>query len=264
MDVLDMFRLDGKVAIVTGASSGLGVAFAQALAQAGADVALGARRVDRLEETKAMVEALGRRAITVPTDVAKPEDCQRLVDETVAQLGSVDVLVNNAGVGMRPVRFDELDPAEYLRLFDVNVHGAYHGLRAMLPLLERSAAAAVVNISSIDGLVGVAGMAGYVASKHALTGLTRAVAAELGPLGIRVNSVHPGVVETPLVRSVGEARLARLGRIVARQPVPRMGTADEVARMVLFLASDDSAYCTGAQFTVDGGHVAGPWREPPV
>lgn len=253
-------RLSDRVALITGAARGMGAATASLLAAEGAQVVL----TDVLDDQgKQTAREIG--ADYLHLDVTDPDDWARAAGTVRDSSGRLDILVNNAGIGSRPGRFDELDPDEYLRLFEVNMHGPYRGLRAMLPLLEQArAGASVVNISSIDGLAGVAGMAGYAASKHALTGFTKSVALELGELGIRVNSVHPGVIGTPLVRSVGEARLARLDRTVGRQPLPRMGTAEEIARMVLFLASDDSAYCTGAQFTVDGGHLAGPWREAPA
>ena len=134
----------------------------------------------------------------------------------------------------------------------------------MLPLLEQGHGASVVNISSIDGLAGVAYLASYVATKHAVLGLSRAAALDLGPLGIRVNTIHPGVIETPNVLSRGEAKLARLQRTIDRQPLRRIGQPEEVANMALFLASDEASYCTGSAFTVDGGHLAGPYPEPPV
>ena len=252
-------RLLDRIALITGAARGMGAAMAELFAAEGARVLV----TDVLDDLgKETARDVGGDYLHL--DVTSPDEWARAAETVRESFGRLDVLVNNAGIGTRPGRFDELDPAEHLRLFDVNVHGPYHGLRALLPLLESGDGASVVNISSIDGLAGVAGMASYAASKHALTGFTRSVALELGPLGIRVNSIHPGVIETPLVRSVGEARLARLGRTVGRQPLQRMGTAAEIARMALFLASDDSAYCTGAQFTVDGGHLAGPWREPPA
>lgn len=252
-------RLQGRIALITGAARGMGATEAALFAAEGARVVV----TDVLDDIgKQTARDIG--ADYLHLDVTSPEQWARAAETVRDSFGRLDILVNNAGIGSRPGRFDELDPAEHLRLFDVNVHGPYYGLRALLPLLEQGEGASVVNISSIDGLAGVAGMASYAASKHAVTGFTTSVAQELGPLGIRVNSVHPGVIETPLVNSVGEARLARLGRTVGRQPLPRMGSADEVARMVLFLASDDSAYCTGAQFTVDGGHLAGPWREAPA
>src|SRR5215210_957861 len=191
MTVLDRFRLDGRAAIVTGASSGLGVAFARALAEAGADVALGARRADRLEETKAMVEGFGRRAIAVATDVVKPEDCQALAAATVEQLGRVDILVNNAGVGTAVPALKET-PEMFRQVIDINLNGAYWMAQAAAHAMQPGSS--IINISSVLGLTTAAlPQAAYSASKAGLDGLTRDLAQQwTGRKGIRVNSVAPG------------------------------------------------------------------------
>ena len=146
-------------------------------------------------------------------------------------------------------------------MIEVNLHGVYLGMRAVTPVMSAQRSGAIVNISSIDGLVGVAGMTSYAASKFAVTGMTRTAALELGPRGIRVNSIHPGVIKTPLVDAAPRETLARLQVVLDRQPIARMGTPEEVAYLALYLASDESSYCTGAQFVIDGGHLAGPYRE---
>ena len=168
------------------------------------------------------------------------------------------MLVNNAGVGFTPRRLELEDPDEHRRTIDVNLNGVYLGMRAVTPVMTAQRAGSIVNISSIDGLVGVAGMTSYAASKFAVTGMTRTTALELGPRGIRVNSIHPGVIETPMVAAAPEETKARLKVVLDRQAIPRMGTPEEVAYLALFLASDESSYCTGAQFVIDGGHLAGP------
>jgi len=249
MDVLDMFRLDGKVAIVTGASSGLGVAFAQALAQAGADVALGARRVDRLEETKASVEALGRRAITVQTDVAKPEDCQRLVDETVAQLGRVDVLVNNAGIGTAvPATRESVE--QFRSVIDVNLNGCYWMAQACGRVMQPGSS--IVNISSILGIT-TAGLpqAAYAASKAGLIGLTRDLAQQwTGRKGIRVNALAPGFFASEMTDQYPEGYMDLLAH---RMIAGRKGDAQELSAALVFLASAAGGYVTGQTLAVDGG-----------
>ena len=191
MGILDKFRLDGRVAIVTGASSGLGVAFAQALAEAGADVALGARRVDRLEDTRAAVEATGRRAISVATDVADPEQCTNLVAQTVEQLGRVDILVNNAGVGTAVPATRET-PEQFRHVIDVNLNGCYWMAQACGRVMQPGSS--IVNISSILGLTTAAlPQAAYASSKAGLIGLTRDLAQQwTGRKGIRVNALAPG------------------------------------------------------------------------
>ena len=249
MSVLDLFRLDGKVAVVTGASSGLGVAFAQALAEAGADVALGARRVDRLADTAALVEATGRRAITVATDVADPDSCQALVDATVAQLGRVDILVNNAGIGTAAPATREA-PEEFRRVIDVNLNGCYWMAQACGRVMEPGSS--IVNISSVLGLT-TAGLpqAAYSASKAALIGLTRDLAQQwTGRKGIRVNAVAPGFFDSEMTEQYPPGYLEEQQK---RIPAGRKGDPRELAATVVWLASAAGGYVTGQTLAVDGG-----------
>ena len=249
MSVLDSFSLQGKVAIVTGASSGLGVAFAQALAEAGADVALGARRVDRLADTARLVEAAGRRVITVATDVAKPEDCQALVDETVAQLGKVDILVNNAGVGTAvPATRETVE--EFTSVIDVNLNGAYWMAQACGRVMD--AGSSIINISSILGITtGGLPQAAYSASKAGLNGLTRDLAQQwMERKGIRVNSIAPGFFASEMTDTYPDGYL---DAVMSRVPARRKGDPAELAAAVVFLASDAAGYITGQTLPVDGG-----------
>jgi NAD(P)-dependent dehydrogenase (short-subunit alcohol dehydrogenase family) len=249
MTLTDMFRLDDKVAVVTGASSGLGVAFAQALAEAGADVALGARRVERLEETRGLVEAAGRRAITVQTDVAVPEDCQRLVDETMAAFGQVDVLVNNAGIGTAVPATRET-PEQFRSVVDVNLNGCYWMAQACGRVMEPGSS--IVNISSVLGLT-TAGLpqAAYAATKAGLIGLTRDLAQQwTGRKGIRVNALAPGFFESEMTDQYPDGYLEAMSQ---RIPAGRKGESSELAAALLFLASDAGGYVTGQTLAVDGG-----------
>jgi NAD(P)-dependent dehydrogenase (short-subunit alcohol dehydrogenase family) len=250
MGVLDRFRLDDKVAIVTGASSGLGVAFAKALAEAGADVALGARRVAKLEETKQLVAQAGRKAIAVATDVSKPEDCQALVDAAMEELGRVDVLVNNAGVGTASPATRE-DPDEFRKVIDINLNGCYWMAQACGRVMEPGSS--IVNISSVLGLT-TAGLpqAAYSASKAALIGLTRDLAQQwTGRKGIRVNALAPGFFESEMTAQYPDGYLEGMQKY--RMRVPRKGDPEELAAALIFLASDAGGYVTGVTLAVDGG-----------
>ena len=249
MAVLDRFRLDDQVVIVTGASSGLGVAFAQAFAEAGADLVLGARRVDRLPETGALVEAAGRRYAYEQTDVTDPEQCQRLIDKAVDTFGRVDVLVNNAGLGWAKPATRET-PAEFLRVVDVNLNGAYW----MAQSFARAAinGGSIINISSVLGLhPGALPQAAYAASKAGLIGLTRDLAAQwTGRKGIRVNAIAPGYFPTEMTDEMDpkEAEFVK-----AITPAGRLGDPMELAAVGVFLASEAASYVTGITLPVDGG-----------
>ena len=249
MTVMDLFRLDGKVAIVTGASSGLGVAFAQALAEAGADVVLGARRVDRLEETRTLVEAVGRRALAVQTDVADPDACQALVDAAMETFGRVDVLVNNAGVGTAVPATHET-PDQFRRVIDVNLNGCYWMAQACGRVMQPGSS--IVNISSVLGLT-TAGLpqAAYASSKAALIGMTRDLAQQwTGRKGIRVNALAPGFFASEMTEQYPDGYLDAMG---ARIPAGRRGEGVELAAALVFLASAAGGYVTGQTLPVDGG-----------
>jgi NAD(P)-dependent dehydrogenase (short-subunit alcohol dehydrogenase family) len=249
MSVHDMFQLDGRVAIVTGASSGLGVAFAQALAEAGADVVLGARRVDRLEETAALVRATGRRALPVATDVADPDSCQALVDAAMAGLGRVDVLVNNAGVGTAVPATREA-PEQFRRVIDVNLNGCYWMAQACGRVMQPGSS--IVNISSVLGLT-TAGLpqAAYSASKAGLIGLTRDLAQQwTGRKGIRVNAIAPGWFESEMTDTYPEGYVDQM---LARIPMGRTGDPRELAATLVWLVSDAGGYVTGQTIAIDGG-----------
>jgi NAD(P)-dependent dehydrogenase (short-subunit alcohol dehydrogenase family) len=247
--VLDLFRLDGKVVIVTGASSGLGVAFAQAFAEAGADVALGARRVEKLAETAELVSATGRKALPVSTDVADPASCQALVDATIAEFGKVDVLINNAGVGTAVPAMKET-PDEFRRVLDVNLHGSYWMAQACGRVMQ--AGSSVINIASVLGIT-TAGLpqAAYASSKAGVIGLTRDLAQQWGSRkGIRVNALAPGFFRSEMTDSYRPGYLdAQMSRVI----LGRTGEPVELAATAVWLASAAGAFVTGQTLAVDGG-----------
>lgn len=247
--ILDDFRLDGCVAIVTGASTGLGVAFAQALAEAGADVAMGARRLEKLEETRVLVEATGRRALAVRTDVAVPEQCERLVAETMEAFGRVDILVNNAGLGTA-VPASRETPEQFRSVIDVNLNGAYWMAQACGRVMQPGSS--IVNISSVLGII-TSGLpqAAYVSSKAGLLGLTRDLAGQwTGRKGIRVNALAPGVFPSEMDDLHDEGSFEALR---PRIPVGRKGDPRELAAALVFLVSPAGGYITGQTLAVDGG-----------
>jgi NAD(P)-dependent dehydrogenase (short-subunit alcohol dehydrogenase family) len=249
MSVLERFRLDGKVAVITGASSGLGVAFAEGLAEAGADVAICARRVEKLEATRARVEATGRRCIAVPADVSSPEDCQRFVDAAVSELGRVDILINNAGIGTAAPATREA-PDDFRRVIDINLNGSYWMAQACGRAMKDGGS--IVNIGSVLGST-TAGLpqAAYAASKAAIIGLTRDLAQQwTGRKGIRVNALAPGFFASEMTDQYPEGYLDMM---MVRVPAGRAGDPSELVAAAIFLASDASSYVTGALLPVDGG-----------
>lgn len=243
-----MGRLDNKIAVISGAARGQGAAEARLFVAEGARVMIG----DVLDaEGKETAAALGDAAAFAPLDVTDEDSWQAVVAETESRFGPVDVLVNNAGV-LSFGRVDQIELAEFERLMRVNVHGVFLGIKTVVPSMRRAGGGSIVNISSTSGLQGLPYLGAYVASKWAVRGLTKTAAIDLGHERIRVNSVHPGGIDTPMIAGTdSDAPFYR------RLPIPRMGSADEVARAVLFLASDESSYTTGAELAVDGGATCG-------
>ncbi|MBD0860833.1 SDR family oxidoreductase [Gordonia sp. zg691] len=249
MSVMDLFDTTGKVVIVTGASSGLGVSFAKGFAEAGADVVLAARRADKLADTAAAVEALGRRALVVPADVADPEQCQAVVDAAMETFGKVDVLINNAGIGTAYPATRET-PEQFRGVIDVNLNGSYWMAQACGRVMQPGSA--VINISSILGLT-TAGLpqAAYAASKAGIIGLTRDLAQQWGTRkGIRVNAIAPGFFESEMTDTY---KPGYLDSMMPRVVLGRTGAGEELAATAIWLSSAAAGYVTGQTLAVDGG-----------
>lgn len=243
--------LSGQVALVTGASQGLGRSIAEALAANGAAVALVARSVDKLAEVAAAIRGAGGRAEEFPCDVTKGEDIQRVVEAVVAKLGRLDVLVNNAGV-TRDNLCPRMSDEEWDQVLSTNLRAPFLFIRAASRPMMQQRYGRIINVASISGLIGNAGQSNYSASKAGLVGLTKTVAKELAGRKITVNAVAPGFIASDMTAALGPA----LDDVVkARVPAKRLGEAWEIAEAVLFLASPSSGYITAQTVVVDGGLI---------
>lgn len=251
--MLDKFRLDGKVSVVTGATSGLGVAIAIALAEAGSDLVLAGRRVERLSVTESQIVALGRKVVSVQTDVTSPEACQHVADVSAEQLGGVDILINAAGLGAA-IPASRETPSEFRSVIETNLMGTYWMAQACSKYMRFGSS--IINVSSVMAFSS-AGLpqASYSSSKSAVIGLTRDLAQQWsGRKGIRVNALAPGYFPTEMTDEMNPDLIAELMK--QRVPLGRMGTLDECAAAAVFLASDAASYITGTYLVVDGGFLA--------
>jgi 3alpha(or 20beta)-hydroxysteroid dehydrogenase len=245
-----MGSLDGKVAIITGAARGQGAAAARLFVAEGATVVI----ADILDDIgKELAESLGAAAYYRHLDVSAEDDWTAVVDEAVATLGGVDVLVNNAGI-LRFAALSDMPLDDYMKIVNINQVGTFLGMRAVSKaMIVAGNGGSIVNISSIEGLAGMPYLTAYAATKFAIRGMTKVAALELGPKKIRVNSVHPGMIVTDMVKDAACGHEIDLSPAAKRIPIGRMGESEDVAEVVLFLASDRSSYCTGGEFAVDGG-----------
>jgi 3alpha(or 20beta)-hydroxysteroid dehydrogenase len=248
-----MGDLDGKTAIITGAARGQGAAAARRFVEEGARVVIG----DVLDDLgKELADSLGAAAIYRHLDVSAEDDWAAVVDEAVESLGGVQVLVNNAGI-LRFAALPDMPLEDYLRIVNINQVGTFLGMRAVSKaMIAAGNGGSIVNISSIEGLAGMPYLTAYTSTKFAIRGMTKVAALELGPNQIRVNSVHPGMIETDMVKDAAGGHDIDLSPAAKRIPIRRMGQSEDVAEVVLFLASDKSAYCTGGEYAVDGGATA--------
>lgn len=243
-----MPRLQDKVIIITGAAQGMGATHARRCIAAGAKVVL----TDiNAEKGQTLANELGSNALFIQHDVTSEDDWAQVIAKTEAQFGTINVLVNNAGITQSKSILDT-SLADYRRILEINQVSVFLGMKAVIPSMQKNQQGSIINISSINGLVG--GAIGYTDSKFAVRGMTKAAALECAPYGIRVNSVHPGVIATPMIMQ-GDTKAA-VEAFAKSIPLKRVAQPEEVSSMVLYLASDDSSYSTGSEFIVDGGLTA--------
>ncbi|WP_329256665.1 glucose 1-dehydrogenase [Actinoallomurus sp. NBC_01490] len=251
-----MGRLEGKTALITGGARGMGEAHVRRFVAEGARVVFG----DVLEEEgRRLAEELGDATRFVRMDVTRPDDWQAAVDTALAAFGGLGVLVNNAGI-LRYGRIEDMSLDQFTRIIEVNLVGQWLGVKSVIGAMRTAGGGAIVNVSSTEGFVGATGLAAYSASKFGVRGLTKAAARELGEYGIRVNSIHPGAILTPMVTedaALVSAKAESADAFLRALPLGRMGTPEEIPALVVFLASDEATYCTGAEFVVDGGMLTG-------
>jgi NAD(P)-dependent dehydrogenase (short-subunit alcohol dehydrogenase family) len=247
-----MNRLEGKVAVVTGGNAGIGEAIARRFAEEGASVVITGRRQQELDRVANVIRLNKGKVMGVAGSVTDEAHVLDVVRRTLDSFGKIDILVNNAGIGAFGQRLHETDDASWANVLDINLTGVFRMTRAVVPQMVKQGRGAIVNISSIASLVGLSGLAAYTASKGALDALTRALAIEYAEEGVRCNVVNPGLIDTPMAAPL-MANPEMLTPILAQYAIRRPGTPEEVANMVVYLASDEAAWVTGATFPIDGG-----------
>lgn len=248
-----MLNLKGKVAFVTGGASGIGEACSLMLAKQGAAVAVIDLNLEHAQKVVDAIVADGGKAIALIADVADEAQIAKAVADTVAQLGGLNIAVNNAGIGGDIAPTAEQSVESWKKVISINLDGVFYGMRNQIPAMLKSGGGAIVNIASILGQVGFANSAAYVASKHGVVGLTKTAALEYGTQGIRFNSVGPGFIKTPLLGTLPPEALEPIAQLHA---VKRLGESNEVAALVTFLVSDEASFITGNYYAVDGGYLA--------
>ncbi len=246
--------LKNKIALITGAGSGIGEAISILFAANGASVVLADIDGDGTERVRALIEKQGGKALVVKTDVSKPEDNERAVNEAVRAYGRLDIAVNNAGIAGPAAPVHEYPIDGWDKVIAINLSGVFYGMRYQVPAMLKNGGGSIVNMASILGKVGFPTSSAYAAAKHGVIGLTETAAGEYATKGVRVNSVGPGFINTPLLEKNLNAE--QLEGIAGMHPMKRLGKAEEVAELVLWVASEKASFVTGAYYNVDGGYLA--------
>ena len=247
-------QFQGKTAIVTGAASGIGKAIALALGAEGANVVINDLKLEAAQAVVDEVVGAGGSAIAVAGDVGNPDDVKATVEAAVERFGALHLAVNNAGIGGPLGLLADIDIAGYKKLMDVNLHSVFYGMYYQIPAMLKAGGGSIVNVSSVLGLVGSPSAVPYVAAKHGVSGMTKAAALGYADKGIRINSIHPGYIDTPLLQALPKPAYDAL---IGLHPIGRLGTSEEVSALVLFLLSDKAGFITGSQQVVDGGYTTG-------
>lgn len=246
-------EFNGKTAIVTGGASGIGKAVAKSLAGGGANVVVHDLLLEAAQAVVDEITGAGGVASACAGDVSNADTATAAVEHAISTYGTLELAFNNAGIGGPLGLLADVDLDGYRALIDVNLNSVFYGMHAQIPAMVAAGGGAIVNTSSILGLVGDAGAVPYVTAKHALAGMTKAAALGYAAQGVRINSVHPGYIDTPLLNALPEGALDAL---IEKHPIGRLGTAEEVANLVLFLLSDKASFITGSQHVIDGGYTA--------
>jgi len=252
VEVIELGKLDGKVAIISGGARGQGAAHVREFVKEGAKVVFS----DILEEEgKALEKELGDNAKFVKHDVTKLDEWKNVINETESTFGPVNILVNNAGI-LKEGNIEDISEEDYRQVIDINQVGVFLGMKAVISSMKKTENGSIINLSSVDGLLAVQGRSAYDSSKFATRGITKTAALEFAKYGVRVNSVHPGYIETPMIDTEDPEELEKLEKFRQQIPMKRSAQPEEVTKYIIFLASDDSGYSTGSEFVIDGGITA--------